>query len=195
MKKRSHSILALDTCSDMTAKIITITFVIAISCLWNQTRGQEIKELTESIIRSEMGKGVSIKQEKYTIPAKAKKNAESASKQKFANDFIYIYTVSNKGKVTSYGLLDNVYGKAMPITFLVLFDTKGNILSSHIVKYREQYGGEVADKGWNKQFKGKNKDSDYTVGKAIDSISGATISANSVSKGIKKLAVLFHEIF
>lgn len=174
---------------------LSLSFFFALTCLWTQTRGQEVKELTESVIRSEMGKNISIKQEKVTIPASAKKKAEAAAKQKFANDFVYKYTMSNKNKVTAYGLLDNVYGKAMPITFLVLFDTKGNILSSHIVKYREQYGGEVADKSWNKQFKGKNKDSDFTVGKAIDSISGATISTNSVSKGIKKLAVLFHDIF
>ncbi len=172
---------------------IKLTSII-VFCLCTLVHGQEIKKATESIIRSELGRGISLKEEKTVIPARAKKKAEAAAKQKFANDFIYIYTATEKGKVKGYGFLDNVYGKAMPITFLVIFDVKGNIISSSIVKYREQYGGEVADKDWNKQFKGKNSGSDYTVGKSIDAISGATISVNSVTRGIKKLAVLFHEI-
>ncbi len=163
-------------------------------CLCTLVHGQEIKKAAESIMRNDLGRNISLKEEKRVIPAPAKKKAEAAAKQKFSNDFIYIYTATEKGKVKGYGFLDNVYGKAMPITFLVIFDPKGNIISSSIVKYREQYGGEVADKDWNKQFKGKNSGSDYTVGKSIDAISGATISVNSVTKGIKKLAVLFHEI-
>jgi Na+-translocating ferredoxin:NAD+ oxidoreductase RnfG subunit len=180
----------------MTAPIMKLTLMMfAISCLWFNLNGQEIRQITEKILKQELGKSVSISEEKYIIPAKAKKNAESGSKQKFSNDFIYIYKVTEKGKLKAYGFLDNVKGKAMPITFLVIFNTKGTILASHIVKYREQYGGEVADREWNKDFKGKDANSDYTVGKSIDSISGATISVNSVAKGIKKLAILFKEIF
>jgi len=177
------------------SSVILVTSIILFCLCAPVVHGQEIKKATESILKSEFGKNSSIKEEKYVISASAKKKAESVAKQKFANDFIYIYTVTDKGKLKGYGFLDNVYGKAMPITFLVVFDTRGNIISSSIVKYREQYGGEVADKEWNRQFKGKNAGSDYTVGKSIDAISGATISVNSVTKGIKKLAVLFHEIY
>jgi len=179
----------------MAPKITKLTFVIfAVSCLFLNVNGQDIRQITEGLLKQELGKSITIAEEKFTIPAKAKKNAESATKQKFLNDFIYIYKVSEKGKIKAYGFLDNVKGKAMPITFLVVFNTKGVILSSHIVKYREQYGGEVASKDWNKDFKGMDANSDFTVGKSIDSISGATISVNSVSKGIKKLAILFKEI-
>ncbi|MBK7265296.1 MAG: FMN-binding protein [Ignavibacteriales bacterium] len=179
----------------MAPQIMTLTLMMcAVSCLFFNLNGQDIRQTTEAILKQELGKSISIAEDKFTIPAKAKKNAESSAKQKFLNDFIYIYKVSEKGKIKAYGFLDNVKGKAMPITFLVVFNTKGVILSSHIVKYREQYGGEVASKDWNKDFKGKDAGSDYTVGKSIDAISGATISANSVSKGIKKLAILFKEI-
>ena len=179
----------------MAPQIMTLTLMMcAVYCLFFNLNGQDIRQTTEAILKQELGKSISIAEDKFTIPAKAKKNAESSAKQKFLNDFIYIYKVSEKGKIKAYGFLDNVKGKAMPITFLVVFNTKGVILSSHIVKYREQYGGEVASKVWNKDFKGKDAGSDYTVGKSIDAISGATISANSVSKGIKKLAILFKEI-
>jgi len=37
-------------------------------------------------------------------------------------------------------------------------------------------------------------ESDFVVGKDVSGISGATISVNSVTKGIKKLTLLLNEI-
>ena len=96
--------------------------------------------------------------------------------------------------IRAIGLMDNVLGKSLPITFLVLFDLKGTIIKSSIVKYREPYGGGVSNSNWNTQFEGKNFKSSFDVGDDIQGISGATISVNSVSKGIKKLTILFNEI-
>ena len=79
----------------------------------------------------------------------------------------------------------------MPITFLVIINHKGEVMASHVVKYREAYGGEVGNKNWLSQFNKLTNASEYIVGKNIDGISGATISVNSLSKGIQKIAVLF----
>ena len=87
--------------------------------------------------------------------------------------------------------MDNVIGKSMPITFLVILNNEGAILASKVIKYREAYGGEVGSKNWLAQFTNFTDTSQITVGKNIDGISGATISVNSLSKGIQKIAVLF----
>ena len=105
-----------------------------------------------------------------------------------------MYQIRSDNKLVALGLLDNVKGKAMPITFMVLFDLNGNIISSGIIKYREQYGGAVSNKEWNIQFKHKNSESGFAVGKDVSSISGATISVNSVTKGIHKLTLLINHI-
>ena len=59
-----------------------------------------------------------------------------------------------------------------------------------ILHYRENWGTEICGKKWLKQFIGFDYSSDYGIGSKIDGISGATISTNSVSKGINKLALL-----
>ena len=87
--------------------------------------------------------------------------------------------------------MDNVIGKSMPITFLVILNNEGAILASKVIKYREAYGGEVGNKNWLSQFNKLTNSSEYIVGENIDGISGATISVNSLSKGIQKIAVLF----
>lgn len=88
-------------------------------------------------------------------------------------------------------MLDNVYGKTAPITFLVVFDTSGIIRSTLVLKYRESHGGQVQNKGWLKQFIGRGQSSKYRVGREVSAISGATISVNAMARGIKKLSLLF----
>ena len=86
--------------------------------------------------------------------------------------------------------MDNVIGKSMPITFIVMFNSNQDIIFSSIVKYREGYGGEVKSRSWLNQFNGMKKDSLYTYPKNIAGISGATISVKSVTKGMSKLSYL-----
>lgn len=155
---------------------------------------QEIKETTEQIIKNQFGGEVSFDFQKYKIPSDLKIEIEEKVKQRFFADEVYLYKVFRNKSLIGFSILDNVYGKSMPITFLVSFDIKGNIIASDIVKYREPYGGGVASKNWNSQFKGKNFGSRYEVGSDISGISGATISVHSVSRGIQKLALLLHKI-
>jgi len=169
------------------------TFLILFLTIGN-IYAQEINDDVNLIINAQYSQDAKIILSKYELPKDLKSRIEKNVQQKFHSAFVYFYKILNEDKNVAYAILDNVYGKSLPITFLVLFDLKGNIISSHIVKYREQYGGAVKNKNWNDQFIGRNSESSFEIGKNIDSISGATISVNSVSKGIKKLALLIKEI-
>ncbi len=155
---------------------------------------QEIKERTETIIRESFGKDVNFTFWKYDLSPNIKRKIENTVKQKFFKDWLYVYKISVEDTIIAFGFLDNVIGKSMPITFFVLLDVEGNIISTNIIKYREPYGGAVSNDNWNEQFTGKNSGSDFTVGKSVNGISGATISVNSVTKGIRKIALLYEEI-
>ena len=71
-------------------------------------------------------------------------------------------------------------------------DTELKVLVQNKVKQRF-YRDELYywNKNWLAQFTHFNDTTDFKVGKNIDGISGATISVNSLSKGIQKMAVLF----
>ncbi len=155
---------------------------------------QEIKERTETIITESFEKDVNFIFRKYTLPPNIKRKIEYIVKQKFFKDLLYVYKISLNDTLIAFGFLDNVIGKSMPITFFVLLDIEGNIISTNIIKYREPYGGAVSNENWNEQFTGKNSDSDFTIGKSVNGISGATISVNSVTKGIRKITLLYEEI-
>lgn len=170
-------------------KILFFVIIVSVILL-----PQEIKDRVNEVINLEFGSGIKYESEKYSIPSDIKTRVEKSAKQKFYSDNVYLYKIKSGKNLKAYGFLDNVYGKSLPITFMVFLDAKGSVLSAHIIKYREQYGGQVGSKGWLDQFKGRNNQSGYEVSKDIDSISGATISVNSVTTGIKKLTLLFQEI-
>lgn len=169
--------------------VLCLLFIFSINIF-----AQEIKKRTETIIKESFELDVNFAFMKYKIPSNAKRKIENSVQQKFFKEIIYIYKISFQDTVIAFGFLDNVIGKSMPITFFVLVDVEGNIISTNIIKYREPYGGAVSNENWNEQFIGKNSNSDFTVGESVNSISGATISVNSVTKGIEKITLLYEEI-
>ena len=151
-----------------------------------------IQERTESIIKSEFGENIKITYSKFQIEENVKSQIELASKQRFFSETIFVWSITSNDTLQALGLMDNVYGKAQPITFLTIFTLDGKIHSNHIIKYREEHGGQVANEDWNKQFVGMDNNSD--INSNVDGISGATISVNAVKKGVQKLLLLIENI-
>ena len=150
-----------------------------------------IKDASETYILKIFPKDIKIKMHTLPINKKIKSTVQNQAKQKFYRDKLYYWNISTKDSTIAYAFLDNVKGKSMPITFMVILDRRGNVIHSTIIKYREAYGGEVGNKRWLAQFNGYTLDSSYKIGKNIDAISGATISVNSVTKGIQKIVLLY----
>jgi Na+-translocating ferredoxin:NAD+ oxidoreductase RnfG subunit len=163
--------------------------IIIILIFINLIIGSEIKDKTINTINQFYQQEIKINKFKYSISKKIKKEIQSLTKQKFYRDQIFYWTIKINDEL-HYALMDNTIGKTMPITFLVIFNEKQEVIHSKIIKYREGYGGEISGKKWLSQFNGMRNDSLYKHGKEIDGISGATLSVKSFTKGISKLSLL-----
>ena len=86
-----------------------------------------------------------------------------------------------------YAYIGKGFGKVDDFDFLVIFDTDLIIVKSKILVYREDYGGEIGSKRWLKQFNGKGKNDTIEYEKDIIAISGATLSANSMTVAVNNL--------
>ncbi len=148
-----------------------------------------IKEKAIEDIISHYPEKPEITEHKFSIPSKAKKEIQNILKQKFFRDKIYYWSINHSDGI-DFALMDNVIGKSMPITFIVVFNNTGEVKYSSLIKYREAYGGEVKSKTWLNQFNGMKQDSLYKFPGNIAGISGATISVNSMTRGIGKLSLL-----
>ncbi len=171
-------------------KLIKISLILITAFSPLLLRGGEIRDKAETTIRAEFNKKVRLEFQKLELPPGVKTEIENEVKQRFFMKQVYLWKVFRNDSLIAYALLDNVRGKSLPITFMVLFNNRATIHSSHIIKYREPVGGAVGNRRWQAQFEGKNAESGYQVGKQIDGISGATISVHAISKGVRKLALL-----
>jgi hypothetical protein len=88
-------------------------------------------------------------------------------------------------------VLDHVIGKHLFIDYAVALDTTGKVMRVEILQYRESYGGEVREPGWLAQFVGKTSSSALKVGSDIRNISGATLSSEHLTEGVRKVLSLY----
>lgn len=153
-----------------------------------------IMDKTLSTINQSFPNNISIKHNLYQIDKKTLKEIQNTVRQKFFRKEVNCWHIIDDDSTHYYAILDNVKGKSLPITFLTIFDENNKVFDSSIIKYREAYGGEIASKSWLNQFSSYTDSSNYNVGDAISGISGATISVNSVTKGINKLSILIDYI-
>jgi transcriptional regulator of nitric oxide reductase len=106
-------------------------------------------------------------------------------------DSASVLRISKADTVLGFAQVRNVRGKDQPITYLVAVDAAGRLRDVDILVYREPYGGEVAYEAWRKQFRGKGPDAPLVVGRDIQGISGATISVNAVTLGVRRAVADF----
>lgn len=108
-----------------------------------------------------------------------------------ALDSSTVLRISRADTLLGFAQVRNVKGKDQPITYLVAVDPAGRLRDVDILVYREPYGGEVAYEPWRRQFRGKGPDAPLLVGRDIQGISGATISVNAVTVGVRRAVAAF----
>jgi hypothetical protein len=87
--------------------------------------------------------------------------------------------------------VDAVIGKHDLITYAVALDPAGKVRQVEIMEYREAYGGDVRNPRWRAQFNGKQHGDTVRIGEGIQNISGATLSCEHVTDGIRRLLATY----
>ena len=90
-----------------------------------------------------------------------------------------------------YFFVDAVIGKHDLITYAVALTAQGRVRQTEILEYREAYGGEVRNAHWRAQFTGRQHGDPVQIGRDIQNISGATLSCEHVTDGIRRLLATY----
>ncbi len=125
-----------------------------------------------------------------TLNADQIKRIEQQSGVKVRAPEQQIWRVSTAGKFAGWFIIDQVIGKHEPITYAVGIKPDGTLHQFQILEYREAYGSQVRYVQWRDQFVGKRADSTLRLDSDIANISGATLSCQHITEGIKRLLTL-----
>jgi FMN-binding protein len=88
-------------------------------------------------------------------------------------------------------IVDQVVGKHEYITYALALTATGTVRSVEIMDYRENYGGEIRNPRWRAQFVGRRAGQPLRLGAEIRNISGATLSSQHVTDGIRRLLATY----
>jgi len=106
---------------------------------------------------------------------------------------IHVAKIGNQ--VQGYVLIDNVPGRERPITYAVNIAPDGKVRAIEVLVYRENYGAQIKNQAFRKQFVGRKMSDTLTLGQDIQNISGATISARSITVGVKRALAVWQQFY
>jgi Na+-translocating ferredoxin:NAD+ oxidoreductase RnfG subunit len=97
------------------------------------------------------------------------------------------FEIKKEDILLGYAYVSKAPSKTDEFDYLILFDKDLVIMTSKILAYREDYGGEIGSSRWLKQFKGKTTSDELIYGDNIAAISGATISVKSMTNAVNNV--------
>ena len=98
---------------------------------------------------------------------------------------------SQAGVLSGWVLFDQVYGKHELINYAVAIGVDGAVKGVEILEYREARGNEVNNAKWRAQFIGKTSGNPVRLEQDIKNISGATLSCQHVTDGVRRLLATY----
>jgi hypothetical protein len=104
---------------------------------------------------------------------------------------IRIWSASRAGVPLGHVFVDEVIGRQSLITYAVGIDTQGALRNLEILSYRESHGGEVRNAAWREQFEHRDSLEQLQFRTDIKNISGATLSSEHVTQGVRWLLALW----
>ena len=99
---------------------------------------------------------------------------------------VRVYKVHLGNDEFYYAVFTQAMGRFDLFDYMVLINKQFTVMEVVVLQYRSEHGFEIASKKWLKQFAGYDG-RELKYGKDISAISGATISASSLTKNIPEL--------
>lgn len=98
-----------------------------------------------------------------------------------------LYKITQADSILGYVFVDQTPSMKNVFDFAVVLDSDLKVKKAKVLIYREQHGRQIGTKRWLQQFTGLTSADRPTLGEDVDGISGATISATSMTDAIREL--------
>jgi FMN-binding domain len=102
-----------------------------------------------------------------------------------------IWSATRGGALLGHVFVDEVIGRQSLITYAVGIGSDGALRDLEILAYRESHGGEIRNAAWRSQFTHRDSLDQLRFRTDIKNISGATLSSEHVTQGVRWLLALW----
>lgn len=124
-----------------------------------------------------------------------KKRIESRLGWTVAESSVAVFEGYRDSQTSGWAVIAEEIGKFKPMTFMVKVSNKGKVERVEMMVYREPVGAEVRRKRFWGQFKGKSAQDRLRINRDILNITGATMSVQAMTAGVRKALVILEELY
>jgi Na+-translocating ferredoxin:NAD+ oxidoreductase RnfG subunit len=177
----------------------TVVFIFFISA-WppvvnGQVAPEEVDEqLLKESVEAVLGNGQQIDWIKKPITPEIKQSLKDKLKIKSTlPDTLYLGKVQTDGGAR-YIIPDIAPSKSEKYSYVLYLKDSKEIVDVDVLEYRENYGYEIDYSFFREQFQGKKSPQELRFKRTVQNISGATISARSLTYSVHDLLALIQKI-
>ncbi|MFT6337898.1 MAG: hypothetical protein ACI86M_002265 [Saprospiraceae bacterium] len=98
-----------------------------------------------------------------------------------------LFTVKSGGELLGYTYVGEAPSMKNVFDYAIVFSPDMEIINTKVLIYREKHGRQIGMKRWLKQFFGMTTSDRPKIGMQVDGISGATISATSMTDAVREV--------
>lgn len=126
--------------------------------------------------------GALISKENILLSSEQAGRIEAFAKKKLSSKIVRLFYAKNENKIVGLGVVLSQKVRSQNGVILYVFDATQHLKSIEVVAFNEplEY---LPSKAWQEQFHNKTKEDTLMVGRDIPTITGATLSARSITDG------------
>lgn len=161
-------------------KKIVLIIVIGFGCLSADLPSSAIKKMDKTI--QSLWQNQVIKKEPVVL----------SNQQNVPTD-LQLNKLLINNKLVAFLALSRAKSRVDFFDYMIIYNLDLSIKTIQVLAYREDYGGEIASNRWLKQFVGKKNAEEMKFGQDIQGISGATISARSLTFDVQEVSKFMYQ--
>ena len=171
----------------MYKKILSILLILALPL--------SAKILTSPIdaMKYSYGSNTKVVKKNIMLSKKQAKTIQESAKVKLKSKIFRTFKATKNGKILGYGVLISRKVRSKNAVVLYLISKNSLLKGIEIIAFNEPHE-YIPSKKWISQFKNISTDKKLRVGREIPTITGATLSARSITDGSRLAFSIYNEL-
>jgi Na+-translocating ferredoxin:NAD+ oxidoreductase RnfG subunit len=170
---------------------ILIAIVLAL-LLWSLPAGVggEVYHSRESALRLAFPRADDVVKRQIFLDAEQKADVERRARVELPSRLITVYVGLREQRIVGYAFIETHQVRSLPETLLIVIDPDGRARGVHLLAFHEP--PEYAPTGqWLAQFEGRRLGDRLSLRGDVDGITGATLTANSITASVRRMLAVF----
>lgn len=138
----------------------------------------------EEVLKENFNPSITVEKKSLILTKDEAKIIQQEAKVKLDSKIVRVYLAKEEGKILGYGVLLKKRIRTKNAAVLYMIDNDKKIKAIEILSFSEPREYKP-NKAWQTVFTGKSTDDMLIAGKDIPTISGATMSADALSKAAR----------